>query len=229
MGYGTIDFANQSVDSKDFYNIEADDGSNYCFVKAVILDKDEKYPENLGTTLSSLRRQRSGQGPYASYSYIYTYNELNAAGTDYVLRQETFNPEEQTLYFVYAKDELTEIRTINNEDAGITMRMIDYANPAQAYGGDSLDNELGGQYTEEGYGSGRVKQGLLKNVLQDGYPVTSGENTSNKEDCSLKSLFSSETQRSTSVTRLFSQDIYDETGYYEYSSFENYAYLVNGR
>ena len=49
------------------------------------------------------------------------------------------------------------------------MRMIDYANPAQAYGGDSLDNELGGQYTEEGYGSGRVKQGLLKNVLQDGY------------------------------------------------------------
>lgn len=41
---GTIDFANQSVDSKDFYNIEADDGSNYCFVKAVILDKDEKYP-----------------------------------------------------------------------------------------------------------------------------------------------------------------------------------------
>ena len=222
---GTIDFANQSVDSKDFYNIEADDGSNYCFVKAVILDKDEKYPENLGTTLSSLRRQRSGQGLYASYSYIYTYNELNAAGTDYVLRQETFNPEEQTLYFVYAKDELTEIRTINNEDAGITMRMIDYANPAQAYGGDSLDNELGGQYTEEGYGSGRVKQGLLKNVLQDGYPVTSGENTSNKEDCSLKSLFSSETQRSTSVTRLFSQDIYDETGYYEYSSFENYAYL----
>ena len=53
MGYGYNRFANQSVDSKDFYNIEADDGSNYCFVKAVILDKDEKYPENLGTTLQA--------------------------------------------------------------------------------------------------------------------------------------------------------------------------------
>ena len=217
----TINFANQSVKDKRFYNVVAKDGSNYCFVKAVVLNNNEPYPENLGITIESLSRQQQGW----SSSYTYTYKELNAEGKEYVTKNGRFNPDKQTLYFVYAKDELTTIKTINNEDAGITMRMIDYANPAQAYGGDSLDNELGGQYTEEGYGSGRVKQGLLKNVLQDGYPVTSGENTSNKEDCSLKSLFSSETQRSTSVTRLFSQDIYDETGYYEYSSFENYAYL----
>lgn len=216
----TINFANQSVKDKRFYNVVAKDGSNYCFVKAVVLNNNEPYPENLGITIESLSRQQHG---WIS-SYTYTYKELDEQGKEYVEKRKNFDPDSQTLYFVYAKDELTTIHTIDNEDAGITMRMIDYANPAQAYEETSLDNALGGQYTEKEQ-SGRVKQGLLKKVLQDGYPVTSGENTSNKEDCSLKSLFSSETQRSTSVTRLFSQDIYDETGYYEYSSFENYAYL----
>lgn len=217
----TISFTNQSVKNKEFYEIEAGDGSNYCFVKAVVLNDNESYPENLGITIESLSRRR--QDKY-SYYYTYTYKELDEQGKEYVEKSKNFDPNSQTLYFVYAKDELTTIDTIDNEDAGITMRMIDYANPAQAYGGDSLDDALGGQYTENNQ-SGRVKQGLLKKVLQDGYPVTSGENTSNKANSSLKSLFSDTASRSNIVNHLFSQDIYDATGYYEYSSFENYAYL----
>ncbi len=218
---GTILFTNQNVENRNFYEIKANDGSNYCFVKAVVLNDNESYPENLGITIESLSRKQ--QNGYL-YNYAYTYKELDEQGKEYVEKRGNFDPDSQTLYFVYAKDELTTIHTIDNEDAGITMRMIDYANPAQAYGETSLDNALGGQYTEKEQ-SGRVKQGLLKKVLQDDYPVTSGENTSNEANRSLKSLFSETTQESKTVNHLFSQDIYNATGYYEYSSFENYAYL----
>ncbi len=111
--------------------------------------------------------------------------------------------EERNVYLVYNKvEQLTTVETVDNNDAGITMRMIDYDSPAS----------LGGSY-----GDGNVKQGLLNNVLSNGYPTS-------KEGRSLASLFSG----GTNVNHLFIKDTYNSTGYYEYSSFENYAYLGNG-
>ena len=106
---GTINFANQSVKDKRFYNVVAKDRSKYCFVKAVVLNNNEKYPKNLGITIESLSRQQQGW----SFYYTYTYKELNAAGKEYVTKYGHFNSDEQTLYFVYAKDELTEIETVS--------------------------------------------------------------------------------------------------------------------
>lgn len=115
------------------------------------------------------------------------------------------------LYLVYEKensesDKLTTVDTIDNTQAGITMRMTDYATAAN-------DINIGG-----GYGEGNVKQGLLQSRLVNGYPQIK----SSRE--SLASLF----KGGTTVNHLFLQDTYDETGYYEYSSFENYAYLESG-
>ena len=57
----------------------------------------------------------------------------------------------------------------------------------------------------------------MNNILDDnGYPTTTNTNTN------IESLFSGKT-----VNNLFSSDYYDATGYYEYSSFKNYAYLGN--
>ena len=68
-----------------------------------------------------------------------------------------------------------------------------------------------------GYGDGTIRKGLLNNILDDnGYPTTTNTNTN------IESLFSGKT-----VNNLFSSDYYDATGYYEYSSFKNYAYLGN--
>ena len=112
-------------------------------------------------------------------------------------------------YIVYKKslNENAPLSTVETEDTSkyITMRMIDYNSAA-----NGLDAAIGG-----GYGNGTVKQGLVKNVLSNGYPVT--ENG----DESLSKLFSSGKE----VNHLFLSDTYKETGYYEYSSFENYAYL----
>lgn len=60
-------------------------------------------------------------------------------------------------------------------------------------------------------------KGLLKNLLDNnGYPITTNNNKN------IESLFSGKT-----VNNLFSSDYYNATGYYEYSSFKNYAYLGN--
>lgn len=113
-------------------------------------------------------------------------------------------------YIVYKKtlNENAPLSNVETEDTSkyITMRMIDYNSAA-----NGLDETLGGQYGEN---KGAVKQNLVENVLTNGYPST-------KEGRSLRNLFAGGKE----VNHLFLSDIYKETGYYEYSSFENYAYL----
>lgn len=115
---------------------------------------------------------------------------------------------EKKIYFIYTEDgELTTVETVDSATAGITMIMQDYSTAAEG-----LSDAIGGPY-----GAGNVKQGLLDRVLRSGYPRTSSGNTS------LAKLFNNGRE----VNHLFRKDIYDSTGYYEYSSFENYAYLGN--
>lgn len=118
---------------------------------------------------------------------------------EYGGRWNDYRSSYQKLVLVYGEG-LTTIETVDSASKGITMRMINYDDPT----------DIGG-----GYGDGTVKQGLLKNTLADnGYPVA-------RQGGNLSKLFAG----GTSVNHLFSQEIYDETGYYEYSSFENYAFL----
>ena len=209
---GTINFANQSVKDKRFYNVVAKDRSKYCFVKAVVLNNNEKYPKNLGITIESLSRQQQGW----SFYYTYTYKELNAAGKEYVTKYGHFNSDEQTLYFVYAKDELTEIETVDSASAGITMTLLDHDGSGTVDGEEVLNKGVDGPYNKDKH-EGHVKQGMLSNSINEevGYP------TVNRTSKSLRPLF----EGGQPVNKLFSKQIYDDTGYYEYSSFENYAYL----
>ena len=114
--------------------------------------------------------------------------------------------EESNVYDGYDEnaESLTTVDTVDHISAGITMRMINYDTAA-----NGMSDTIGG-----GYGDGKIKKNLLQKVLQNGYPVTS-------DGADISSLFSG----GQTVNHLFRQDIYDSTGYYEYSSFENYAYL----
>lgn len=102
---------------------------------------------------------------------------------------------------------LPTVATVDSRSKGITMRMIDYAKPAE-------DLNIGGAYTDEDGKTGTIKQNLLKRTLTEGYPETKG-------GVSLKTLFSD----GTDVNHLFLQSTYDASGEYEYSGFNNYAYL----
>lgn len=79
--------------------------------------------------------------------------------------------------------------------------------------GESMNSliDIGGSY-----GDGSIKKNLLNNKI----PKSSEYPTTVKNGKSLESLFNGK-----EVNHLFLKSVYDATGYYEYSSFRNYAYL----
>lgn len=134
--------------------------------------------------------------------------------TTYYRTESGQNREElqnKTLYFVYT-EMLSTVETVDSASKGIKIKMIDLEGEANKYlkNGDNSINLDGN------YGNGTIKKGLVgKRLGSDGYPVA----TNNAG--SLSKLFSGATE----TNYLFIKSIYDDTGYYEYSSFENYAYL----
>lgn len=124
--------------------------------------------------------------------------------------------DDKKVYFVYT-EMLSEVETVDSASKGIKIKMIDLASDSQ---NSSLTNgntsiSLGG-----GYGNGTIKKNLLERRLgTDGYPIAKNGAKS------LSGLFSGATE----TNHLFIKSIYANTGYYEYSSFENYAYLDTSR
>lgn len=114
---------------------------------------------------------------------------------------------------------LSTIETIDHKSAGITMTMTDMEGGGSNFSIRRSDSsewyDLGGGYGEGTDNVGKIKAGLLKNKLENGYPV------STKCSKNLENLFG----HGNKVNHLFSADTYNSTGYYEYSSFKNYAYL----
>lgn len=108
-------------------------------------------------------------------------------------------------------DKLTTVETVDNSVGNITMRMKNFDDKAAGQEGS-----LGGTYD---YRTGKVHQNLVKSKLSStGYPVT----TRNGK------ILNAPFEGGQDVNHLFIKEIYDEEGYYEYSSFDNYAYLGNG-
>ena len=209
---GSIDFTNDNIQDISNGSVNGGERKNYRFIKAVVLNKDENYPEDLGTTIQNFSREKAD-----SWEYKYTYTPMGERWS------QTFDEDKQTLYFVYAADELTTIDTIDNTEHGITMTMKNYNSAA-----NGKDGDIGGQYLNndsDANKKGQVWQGLVKSTLQKDsegnytYPITTGHR-GGKKNVALNDLFNGGT-----VNGLFSAEEYDATGYFEYSSFDNYAYL----
>lgn len=127
--------------------------------------------------------------------------------------------------FYYAAGEnkkLETVDTINNDDYGITMRMINYD---ENFFQDRL---LGRPYTDGWWKDGDISQGVVERRLKNGYPVTAGQISGTIQGTSLAPLFGGEVTPEAKVTEangLFLEDEYKKSGYFEYSSFQNYAYM----
>ncbi len=112
-------------------------------------------------------------------------------------------------------DELSTVTTIDNNDYGITMKMIDFENEI-VNGRDSVQHAFFGA-RPSGY-----EPGLLSTDLDDttGYPSTTSLTGTER---SLGDLFTGMTD----VNELFLQSIYNESGYFEYDSTQNFATLLD--
>ncbi|MDO4523194.1 MAG: fibro-slime domain-containing protein, partial [Eubacteriales bacterium] len=148
----------------------------------------------------------------------------NSQGNFEVLRRDASG---QTIYVFYdcSTEPLEEITTIDNDAFGIKMSMTDYEDHSddnisdwhekflyQRYNGRNY--QLGGNYMDA---NGGMTPGLVKNKLEQGYPVTSNDKPKQEHNLSLRPLFDSRT----SANHLLK---FDDQGYFVYNSFENYAY-----
>ena len=125
--------------------------------------------------------------------------------------------EAQDFYFAILEekeggdDELTTVDTVDNGLYGITMRMIDFNNPL-------LNNRDSAQSTF--FNGDNNNAGLLTTYLDGDYPRSTVARTGH--DLSLAELFAG----ATDVNQLFIQSVYNESGYFEYDSTQNFATLI---
>ena len=176
-------------------------GGNYTFSKAVIGWDFE----NATTEIKRLRRS-GGENQYSTYEH-----EDNNWAWEEVEYYDT-------IFFIYTQDELKTVETLDNSDYGITMTMKNLESSNQT--------ELLGTYGVEVIANGtkyyNVEQDIVNAKLgEDGFPTLTGDVHDRVQGQSLSALFSGGTK----VNKLLLKSEYTDTGYFEYSSFKNYAYL----
>ncbi|MCR5274162.1 MAG: DUF5979 domain-containing protein [Clostridiales bacterium] len=116
---------------------------------------------------------------------------------------------------LFEEPELHDVETVNNDDYGITMRMVDFGNVSNNRSQDQIDTLGNTNYT-----NGNPTQGLLADHILEGenYPraTTPGAKT-------FEELYNLPSARD--VNHLFVKSVYETSGYFEFDSSQNYARL----
>ena len=108
------------------------------------------------------------------------------------------------------EDDLTTVDTVDSDAYGISMKMVDFNN--------SLLNNRDSEQSPFFNGDNNTAGLLSTDLDEDGYPRTTEKTGSEKP---LSQLFTGMTD----VNHLFIQSIYNESGYFEYDSTQNFAHL----
>ena len=130
--------------------------------------------------------------------------------------------EKDDFYFAIVQDVFEEkethyVPTIDNNEFGITMRMVNFNN-TYTHDGKERTHEQTDFFVDDEYNDRTGTKGLLSTSLgDDGYPVSSANGRS------LSELYSGPELRT--VNHLFLESIYLSSGYFEFDSTENFATL----
>ena len=114
-----------------------------------------------------------------------------------------------TLEPLNLSDSLNEIRTLDNEEFGISMKMVDCKDRAA-------------QNVVLGTNNGSVSTRGRKNVLTNSLDATTGYPKATQTGKSLGDLFGS---KAIDVNHLFIESVYNSSGYFEFDSCQNFATL----
>ncbi|MCR5264356.1 MAG: fibro-slime domain-containing protein, partial [Clostridiales bacterium] len=150
----------------------------------------------------------------------YAYSGLKV-NTD-TMKVETCPFEEaQDFYFasivpsVTQADPTATVATVDSDQYGVSIKMVDFNNKV-VNNRDSVQNPFFGAHA---YNQTKQDSGLLSTNLINGYPVTTAH--TGNEGHSLAELFTGMTP----ANHLFIQSVYNESGYFEYDSTQNFAHL----
>ena len=117
---------------------------------------------------------------------------------------------------------LTKVKTLDNNDYGISMKMVDFPKQKSPL---FLQNDFLGTGTTSFELS--PDKGLLSTNLNDsGYPTVARSSSTHYGE-SLYNLFAdSQNSNYTTVNHLFIESIYKSSGYFEFDSCQNFATLI---
>ena len=119
---------------------------------------------------------------------------------------------------VQAADPVTTVETVDNNEYGISMRMIDFNNDFIYDGTSPRDSVQHPFFGGHAYNQNTPDQGLLSTNLTNGYPTTTA--STGNAGRSLAELYN----QLTPANHLFIQSVYNESGYFEYDSTQNFAH-----
>ena len=148
---------------------------------------------------------------------------VNNSGSDLDEKEEFFFA---VIDDVFDDDVLEAVPTVDNNDFGIEMYMIDFSGKTMSGTGSTstvIQNNLLGHTSYDKNTPFLLTQGLLETELQpDGYPRVAADPTK-----SLKDIFDGSDANATRipVNHLFLESTYDSSGYFVFDSTQNYAHL----
>ena len=122
---------------------------------------------------------------------------------------------------VLPADPPTTVETVDNNEHGISMRMIDFNNQIIKEGSNIRDSVQHAFFGGHAYDQDNADSGLLSTNLTNGYPSTT--DITGNAGRSLSELFTKTDL--TTANKLFIQSVYNESGYFEYDSTQNFAHL----
>ena len=115
-------------------------------------------------------------------------------------------------------DRTSEVVTVDNDEFGISIKMIDFNNLIVG-NRDSVQTSYLGTKPWDAAHAYEAETGLVSTDLINGYPTITAH--TEKEGDSLSGLFNNMTP----ANHLFIQSVYNESGYFEYDSTQNFAHF----
>lgn len=216
---------NNQYDGGDYYlneyaeDIEKPDNNGVYKYQTSYLTRGENAPFSLDNKTSRISVNDVNNNKADYYFYGYYNNKYYELGDS--LSQNDINYIDIYFVYKYYEKNLNSINTLDNSEYGITMTMTDLekSDQEEILGAGGLVSNV------NGIGYFNVEQGILNRTLDEsGYPTLSGEGGRGRvEGDSLEPLFNN--NDTVNVNHLLLESTYNDTGYFEYSSFENYAYL----
>ncbi|MBQ3460757.1 MAG: hypothetical protein IJH14_08825 [Solobacterium sp.] len=200
-----------------FYDLQNTQYGNY--IDPQVSDQDIFSNDPVGINMGGRRYGENYTSIIAWDDNQYAYSGLKTENGKVVACPLS---EAEDFYFavinpVDPQDELSTVDTIDNNEYGITMKMMDFNNELDQGRDKEQRAFLGGDEKISGL--------LSTNLGDDGYPIGTDKAGESGQGTSLSVLFNEKSAGSQTVNHLLIESIYNESGYFEYDSTQNYAHL----